>query len=84
MSASTREFVDRAPAEGYKESLEISMPRTATNWTAIKQVPIYVKGRDGQLCGRVTLEFRADYSGPRTGFTIDAAVNLNGSTNLQP
>jgi len=82
--ASTDEFMYLAPTEGYKESLELSMPRTATNWTAIKQVPLYVKGRGGQLYGRVTLEFRVDYSGPRTGFTIDAAANLNGSPSLQP
>ena len=81
---STDEFMYLAPTVGYKESLQISMPRTATNWTAIKQVPLYVKGRNGQLYGRATLEFRADYSGPTTGFTIDAAINLNGSPNLQP
>lgn len=82
--ASTDDFMYLAPADGYKELLEISMPRAATNWTAIKQVPLYLKARNGQLYGRAILEFRADYSGPKTGFTIDAAVNLNGSTNLQP
>lgn len=73
-----------APVEGYEKRIEINAPRTSRDWTPIKQVPLFVKGPEGRFFGSVTLEIRANYEGERTGFSIDATMNLKGSRNLQP
>ncbi|MBI2924696.1 MAG: carboxypeptidase regulatory-like domain-containing protein [Verrucomicrobia bacterium] len=78
------EFMYFAPADGYQDRVQIEMPATAQDWKPSKQVSLYVKARDGRCYARVTLDFRANYSGEKTGFTVEAAVNPTGSRNLEP
>jgi hypothetical protein len=78
------ELAHIAPLEGYGDRIEIDMPKSARNWSPVKEISFFIKGHDGKLHGLVKTEFRANYSGPKTGFSMEAFLNTNGSRIIQP
>jgi hypothetical protein len=81
---SEEEFMHQAPESGYEPSIKIRKLKTEANWSPNQKVSFYLKSREGQCYGRVTVDFRTDSSRETTGFTVTSALNPSGSRNLQP
>ena len=78
------EFPYLAPVEGYTNQIHVQMPRTLPDWSPLKQISFFVRNSMGTFYGLVKTEFRANYSGSKTGFTLEGTLNTNASRVLQP
>jgi hypothetical protein len=72
-----------APATGYESSVTINMPVEMKNWDATHTRSYYVKARNGQVYGRITVNIQADFQPPPTLFDVDIYVNPSSSRNLE-
>jgi hypothetical protein len=76
-------YPNEAPAEGYQQSVTVSMPVGAKNWSPDLQKAYYFTTGNGQDYGRIAIDLTGDFQPPPTSFDADIYVNTAGSRNLE-
>jgi len=74
------DFLYRAPILGYQKKYDFKM--SATNSYRYSNQQFYLKSRNGQVYGRLTVEVIPDYKDQGV-FNVQYFINTNGSQNLE-
>jgi hypothetical protein len=76
-------YPNEAPADGYQQSVTVSMPVGTKNWSPDFQKSYYFTTGNGQDYGRINIDLTGDFQPPPTSFDADIYVNTAGSRNLE-
>jgi hypothetical protein len=76
-------YPNEAPADGYQQSVTVSMPVGTKNWSPDLQKAYYFTTGNGQDYGRIAIDLTGDFQPPPTSFDADIYVNTAGSRNLE-
>lgn len=80
----TDDFMYLAPESGYQPRYQFAMSRTNTDWKSeLDGLQFYFRSRNGQVYGRIRFDLIPDYN-RESVFSVNWAINPNGSRNLQP
>lgn len=76
-------YPNKAPATDYQQSITVSMPLEAKNWSPDFQRSYYFTAGNGQDYGRINIDLTGDFQPPPTSFDADIYVNTAGSRILE-
>jgi len=77
----TDTYPNEAPADGYQQSITITMPADDKNWASSLTRSYYFQS--GQMYGRMTINVTANFQPPPTFFGASIYTNPSGSRNLE-
>jgi hypothetical protein len=76
-------YPNEAPADGYQNSISVSMPSEAKHWSSDLQRSYYFIAGDGQDFGRIDIDLTGSFQPPPTSFDADVYVNTAKSRDLE-
>jgi hypothetical protein len=76
-------YPNNAPASDYQQSITVSMPLGAKNWSPYLQRAYYFTAGNGQDYGRINIDLTGDFQPPPTNLDADIYVNTAGSRKLE-
>jgi hypothetical protein len=76
-------YPNEAPADGYKTTIATNFPADMPKWTPSFDNSYYFEAKNGQVFGRININFQADFQPPPTLFDAEIYANPSGSRNLE-